>query len=247
MSWLFSRVLVEAYSEDVSSDGGPFARSSGTHTPRASSFDVKTTESSNPFQCGTMSEPSMANHGEDLLTWFRAAFLVRTSPSPEAEPVSMESGPDYGPRWLESSVRFDRGSSSWKTHRQLFAEDLPESSVTFPRWGMIRDGVVFQRPKSELHTDEIDFGSLLPTPTAQRFGTSNNGRRGDGSTFRQAGKPSLHTMALRNFWETPVPEGGGPLNPEFVEWLMGWPIGWTDSEPLGMAKFRKWLAEHGIS
>ena len=190
---------------------------------------------------------SRRRNREDLLTWYRAAFLVRTSPSPEAEPVSMESSPDYGARWLESSVRFDRSSSSWKTHRQLFAEVLDESSVTFPRWGMIRDGVVFQRPKSELHTDEIDFGSLLPTPTAQRFGTSNNGRRGDGSTFRQAGKPSLHTMALRNFWETPVPEGGGPLNPEFVEWLMGWPIGWTDSEPLGMAKFRKWLAEHGIS
>lgn len=247
MSWLFSRVLVEAYSEDVSSDGGPFARSSGIPTPRASSFDVKTTESSNPFQCGTMSEPSTVHNGEDLLTWFRAAFLVKTSPSPEAEPVSMESGPDYGARWLESSVRFDRGSSSWKTHRQLFAEVLDESSVTLPLSGMMRDGVVYQPWKSERLTEEIDSGSLLPTPTAQRFGTSNNGQRGDGSTFRQAGKPSLHTMALRNLWETPVPEGAGPLSPEFVEWLMGWPIGWTDSGPLEMAKFRKWLAEHGRS
>lgn len=27
---------------------------------------------------------------------------------------------------------------------------------------------------------------------------------------------------------------GGVLNPEFVEWLMGWPIGWTDLEPAVM-------------
>jgi hypothetical protein len=27
---------------------------------------------------------------------------------------------------------------------------------------------------------------------------------------------------------------GGKLNPQFVEWLMGWPIGWTDLEPAEM-------------
>ena len=29
---------------------------------------------------------------------------------------------------------------------------------------------------------------------------------------------------------------GGQLNPPWVEWLMGWPIGWTDLKPLGMDK-----------
>jgi hypothetical protein len=24
------------------------------------------------------------------------------------------------------------------------------------------------------------------------------------------------------------------LNPQFVEWLMGWPIGWTEFEPVAM-------------
>ena len=41
-------------------------------------------------------------------------------------------------------------------------------------------------------------------------------------------------------------EIGGPLNPEWVEWLMGWPIGWTDSEHSATAKFRLWLHSHGI-
>ena len=38
---------------------------------------------------------------------------------------------------------------------------------------------------------------------------------------------------------------GGPLNPDWVEWLMGWPIGWTDLKPLAMDKFPQWLHSHG--
>src|SRR3990167_4726142 len=37
-------------------------------------------------------------------------------------------------------------------------------------------------------------------------------------------------------------ESGGKLNPPFVEWLMGWPIGWTDLKALETGKFHsKWL------
>lgn len=38
----------------------------------------------------------------------------------------------------------------------------------------------------------------------------------------------------------------GQLNPLWVEWLMGWPIGWTSTKPLEMAKFHEWLSKHGI-
>jgi hypothetical protein len=37
---------------------------------------------------------------------------------------------------------------------------------------------------------------------------------------------------------------GGQLNPEWVEWLMGWPIGHTALEPLETAKYREWLRQH---
>lgn len=39
---------------------------------------------------------------------------------------------------------------------------------------------------------------------------------------------------------------GGKLNPAWVEWLMGWPIGWTDLKPLATDKFQQWLNSHGI-
>lgn len=37
----------------------------------------------------------------------------------------------------------------------------------------------------------------------------------------------------------------GRLNPQFVEWLMGWPIGWTELQPLETDRFREWLQQHG--
>ena len=48
---------------------------------------------------------------------------------------------------------------------------------------------------------------------------------------------NLHTVVAK-------PEGG-QLNPEWVEWLMGWPIGWTALEPLAMDRYQRWLRLHG--
>ena len=35
------------------------------------------------------------------------------------------------------------------------------------------------------------------------------------------------------------------LNPTWVEWLMGWPLGWTDLKPLETDRFRSWQQQHG--
>lgn len=51
--------------------------------------------------------------------------------------------------------------------------------------------------------------ALFPTPT-------ENCGNGAGHPERKQGSPNLQTQI------------GGPLNPAWVEWLMGFPIGWTD-------------------
>jgi hypothetical protein len=38
---------------------------------------------------------------------------------------------------------------------------------------------------------------------------------------------------------------GGKLNPLWTEWLMGWPIGWTDLKPLEMDKYHCVQQQHG--
>lgn len=37
-----------------------------------------------------------------------------------------------------------------------------------------------------------------------------------------------------------VESPGGQLNPDWVEWLMNWPIGWTDLGPMSLETFREW-------
>jgi len=47
-------------------------------------------------------------------------------------------------------------------------------------------------------------------------------------------------------WDRPCEEAaGGRMNPAWGEWLMGWPIGWTDKTPLATDKFLPWLQKHG--
>lgn len=37
----------------------------------------------------------------------------------------------------------------------------------------------------------------------------------------------------------------GRLNPTWVEWLMGWPLGWTELQPLETGRCREWSQQHG--
>ena len=39
----------------------------------------------------------------------------------------------------------------------------------------------------------------------------------------------------------------GSLNPTWVEWLMGWPLGHTDLKPLATDKFQQWQQQHGVN
>lgn len=39
---------------------------------------------------------------------------------------------------------------------------------------------------------------------------------------------------------------GGQMNPTWVEWLMGWPLGWTDLRVSATDRFRQWCASHGV-
>lgn len=42
-----------------------------------------------------------------------------------------------------------------------------------------------------------------------------------------------------------LPVERGEMNPEWIEWWMGWPVGWTGLRPLETDKFRQWSHSHG--
>lgn len=162
-----------------------------------------------------------------------AGSPARTSARPARAPAWTVSDPDSGASSIESLATFDPVSRSWRTSGLYALEDSPEFLATLPRSGMTRNGTLYRlqplvhltsaivsgSSRSMLPTPNTSDGgawtpphgtgqnlraALLPTPTANDYGSSQNGHRADGSTFNQAGKPSLSTMARRGLIPTPT-------------------------------------------
>ena len=190
---------------------------------------------------------------ESELTQSVAAFRAKTSARLDKVQELKAKGLAYGLSTLALLANYDHKSSSWKTSQRCLVEGWTKFSETWPRSGMMRNGTAYQLPPLVRLTDATGSG-LLPTPTAQTAGT--NGKVKCKKTGKWInGKPSLTTMASKNLWPTPVAsdyrDRGGPstpsvqrrasigksielsmtvdgaLNPTWVEWLMGYPIGHT--------------------
>lgn len=175
---------------------------------------------------------------------FLEGFRARTLAQPERVLESTGKNLAFGDTWQGLSVKFDRVSCSWKTHQCLLEEDLHWSLVTLPKWGMTRNGAVFQHSTQERPMTETEYGlsgRLWTTPSASdssRGGCITEKMTGT-SLAQQVNTPSrTPTFALQLDTIT------GPMNPEWVEWLMGWPIGWTELKPLAMDKFQEWQRQH---
>jgi hypothetical protein len=226
MSWHYLQGQEAASWEEKSLDGAPSALLKLIPTPAASCSPVNATGGFRDSQFGTMSKPSTGDHGEAPLASCPEDSLVRTFPAPEKGPESRGSEAACGSTWRELSARYDRVACGWKTHRCLFAEVLPWSSVTLPRWGMMRDGVLWERTTPGLPTSGTGFGCSLPTPKSRDWkGQSQRGIHGPMDAL-----PNIDSGD-----GTPI---GGSLNPPWVEWLMGWPVGWTDCDALVTDKCR---------
>lgn len=86
---------------------------------------------------------------------------------------------------------------------------------------------------------------MFPTPTgadgyrgADTFGAGNLTLQGAARQMVPTPDASPHKHRLQGDSQQSrslMAQAGGQLNPEWVEWLMGWPIGWTAFEPLGTA------------
>ena len=246
MSWLFSRALAEASLRPGSSAGEPSALSNSTSTPDMFSWPGKTTDALSRSRSGMTSETLPAAHGEALLTSFLGASRARTSLVRAKERDSTAPNPVSGEKWHESSARSNRPTFALRTHQLSLLEDSGPSCQRLPNSGMMRDGVCFPLPELEPRTVAKDAG-FWPTPTVcgnyNRKGAS--AQSGDGLVTAVKRRLSTPTASDARRCDLRNSEVGGKLNPTWVEWLMGWPLGWTALEPLATDRFQRWLREHG--
>jgi len=271
MSWLYSQVLVEEYLGDISLDGEQSVQSSGSHTQLAYLPPDKMTAFSRVSRYGMTFKPLEESRGEELLTLYLAAFHAKTSPSQETEMDLTEKDQECGEKWHGLLARFDQDTHLWRTVQCSLLEDLNESLQTLPQWGMTVGGELYLLPTLVQNTSENESGlSLVPTPTSSTGGANHN------SPSTLAGKRYTMNLAgfaqkypSRNMWGTPKAQdsrhalrdrgkgnlgeqvsglhNGGKLNPTWTEWLMGWPLEWTDLKPLVMDKSHSVPQQHGES
>ena len=247
MSWLFSQALVEEYLGDICSDGEPSAQSNGNHTQQAYCAPDKMTDFSRLSRFGMMFKPLTETLGEELLMSYRADFHAKTCQLPIKWEMDLtEQEADCGKKWQGLLAKLDPSSCLWKTAQCSLLEGSELSFQTFPKWGSMQNGACWEQIPLVLTTDEKEFG-YLPTPTAS---DQYNGNK-IGITYKN--KRFIRTSQttgtefgakLTDFYQL---TNGRNLHPTFAEWMMNWPLEWTDLKPLETDKYHKWQQQHGTS
>ena len=304
MSYIYLQERGEESSAECFSDIPAFVLSRLNLTAEKSCCKDSAMESCPSSQSGTMCEPSTANRGAVKSTSSAEDSPAKTSPVQERARESTEQEADSGLNLQESLAKYDPATRLWRTRQCSLFEGLGECLETFPKWGMMRDGALWElmtwaprtsekecgfwrtpdtgvggeisetkamdyaakTPRASGSSiqirlcDQVKYPILYPTPSCSGMDGGSNSRNANKkrgiyqklypTPKCQDSRAALTDRHKSNLGEVvhggleTLPTKTARLNPNWVEWLMGWPIGWTGSKPLEMDKFRSWLRQH---
>ena len=226
---------------------------SGSHTPAKFSANDPQKDGSPDCTCGKATL-DCSIHPSTPAAWIASMrdSLAKTLALLESK-VVLAKEPDRGftAKSCVLLASFDRDSCSWKTLQQSFLTDSEPFSATWPRWGMTAAGSAYAHPMWERRITETDG---LHWPTVGVRGFTNDGdlmalgrmceslEEMNGMAYRAALKKKAQywpTPTNHNHKETGAPSQmsrntvqlgglvGGQLSPDWVSWLMGFPIGFA--------------------
>lgn len=112
-------------------------------------------------------------------------------------------------------ANYDRDSCSWKTSQACLILGWETFSETWPRSGMMQNGIAYRLQPLVPSMAATAFGLWL-TPTANEDAA---GRAGANMQKMLGNHPAIRGA------------GDGTLNPAWVEWLMGFDTAHTDCAP----------------
>lgn len=160
-------------------------------------------------------------------------------------------------------ANYDPTTQSWKMSVVIFPSEEPLSLPTLPASGMTQSGALFQQPAWEPTTSETDsslwptprssramaddmtttqrrlakigYKSRLEEAVAlTRWPTPTFGKMAGGKGAYERIQTMYSEGTISDEERKAMQAGnGGKLNPQWVEWLMGFPLGWTDLEDSG--------------
>jgi hypothetical protein len=210
-------------------------------------------------ECGEKWLASFVKYDPDSSLWrtHQCSLLGDLEPFSETWPQwgLMRDGECWEQRMLEQTIRGTESglSESWPTPRScsaMAATITPESA-----WN----------EKRNPNLETIVGQRLWPTPTAHMAKETNapsEHNRNTPTLTAQVNWPTPRTKGMcggSGAWaqlkaNTTIEEAramgagnGGKLNPTWVEWLMGWPLEWTDLKPLATDRFHSVPQQPGES
>ena len=273
MSWLYlPDAAGVCWPQNGCSDSKLSATSKTTLTESESSRPASGTASSTTPRSGETSRPSTGHPGVDA--WILSLRASRASPSPSlASNRARMMSAICGPRQSELFGKHDRLLPSWRTFPVLSHLDtsLP-FSTTWLKAATRRFPLLGLQLVTLVPITRGSASGLWPTPTAGHGITGKLRKRraiiksgGHKSRLEDAvvmwPTPRANPAMAARITEEASPDRypnletvlkkrdpsvvGGYLNPLWIEWLMGVPIGWSALQPLATCKFQQWLRWFG--
>ena len=180
--------------------------------------------------------------------------LAKMSAMPDYAPVSMASDPLWFMNRYGYSKTSNRITQYLRMSQDYADEDLKKCSEKLPRSGMMRNGILYGLLDLERPINVKGY-SLLPTLTKFDAGCKNlNGKEFNGKTkhalklgnvIAMLPLPTLTCRDYKGATTARILNGnqkraldcemqclGMMLQPNFAEWHMGYPIGWTARQEL---------------
>ncbi len=163
-------------------------------------------------------------------------------PTPRAGKTSDENEESWMKRHKEGKVATPPLTLAVKMNRYGGTPNLQKVPTPLTRdW---KDTINGKAPPSRQKTSEQTLGQCVSArsggkSTPQTYITPRvGGEESMESVAKRKGQAAAERHNTLASVEANHGKKSGQLNPSWVEWLMGWPIGWTDLKPLETGKFR---------
>jgi len=237
MSWHYLQESAAGFWEESCSDGIPDAPSKSSPIADRCYSPDKETGPLTDSRSGMMFAPLTACIGAEKSTSLPAASPAKISVAPENKPELQAKNQDFGKNSLESLERSNPENVSSKIRPTWRTGAWASSSAILPKWGIMRRGELYPLKTVDSHMNAKGCGFSLPTPLksgatiGMKFKAITSIKSNFGAT-----RDGLLVWMLKNH--------NCQMTPMATEYLMGFPISWTDLAPLEMRKFRSWLLEH---
>jgi hypothetical protein len=187
----------------------------------------------NEAACGRTWPESFARWDRDLSSWKtpQCSLLAGLDEFSETWPRwGMMRGGECSALTMPALPTNETESGFWPTPRAGNPGSRPNG----------KGGKVLAEEVAIMQGTRVRGQAIWPTPLA----SDHRARRASVNWEGNSDLPSVVT-AQEELAGNMQPKSGGQLNPTWVEWLMGWPLGWTDCAASATDRFRQWCDSHG--